>query len=156
MRRWILILTGLLVLAAALFWFLGYHPALMVAPGYTLRNVTDPGWLNGRIKTLQAIAEQVPCTYQLLGWQETDALYYEAACDGTSRIWRYAVADDASEPVAAAPADLYAEPVPARDIVEGVLADIRPRELATVSRAGDSVYCLLAHTIELNCFHPMT
>ncbi|MFQ5435372.1 MAG: hypothetical protein ACE5FD_10895, partial [Anaerolineae bacterium] len=141
MRRWLLVLAGLSFLAAALFWFLGYHPALMAAPGYTLHNVTDPGWLNGRIKTFQAIAEQTPCTYQLLGWQETDTLYYEASCAGTSHTWRYTVAVDTSERVAAAPSGLYVEPVPATSIINGVLADVRPRELATVSRevfiAGD-------------------
>lgn len=141
MKRWFLI--GLLVLAAALFWFLNYHPALIAAPGYKLRNITEPDWLNGRIKTLQAIAEQTPCTYQLLGWQETDALYYESTCDGTRRIWRYTVANAVSEPVTSVPAGLYNEAVPAADIVVGVLANVRPRELATVSRevfiAGDAL-----------------
>lgn len=63
------VLLILAILAAALFNFLRYQPALGAAPGYTMHHVTDPGWLNGRFKTLQAIVEYVPCTYTLLGWQ---------------------------------------------------------------------------------------
>lgn len=138
-----LFLASALLTAVTLFSFLRYRPALMAAPGYTLHNVTDPGILHGRIKTLQVIAEQVPCTYQPLGWQAGDAFYYQSDCDGNSCFWRYVIADDAVEPVAAVPDGLYAAPVPANDVTDGVLADVYPRELATVSRetfiAGDAL-----------------
>ncbi|MCZ7666435.1 MAG: hypothetical protein M5U34_04020 [Chloroflexi bacterium] len=61
------VLLILAILAAALFNFLRYQPALGAAPGHTMHHVTDPGWLNGRFKTLQAIVEYVPCTYTPTG-----------------------------------------------------------------------------------------
>lgn len=128
------ILVISLLVFAVLFGFLRYHPALLAAPGYTLHNITDPGWLNGRIKTLQAIIEQVPCTYTLLGWQEDEQLYYEATCDGNGQMWRYAVTADRTEKVDALPEDLYVAAVPVSTIEEGLLANVYPPELATVSR----------------------
>ncbi len=156
-RTTILFLATVLLTAIALFSYLRYRPALLAAPGYTLHNVTDPGILHGRIKTLQTIAEQVPCTYQLLGWQSGDAFYYRSECDGNGRIWRYVIADDAVEPAAAAPDGLYAAPIPASDVIEGVLADVYPRDLATVSRetfiVGDALSSPDGRTIALISRH---
>lgn len=124
----------LLMIAVGLFGFLDYHPALMAAPEHSLYNMTDPGWLNGRIKTVQAIIEKTPCSYTLLGWQDEESLYYEADCAGGSQLWQYLVSANRSEKITAVPPELYTEMVPATDITEGVLADIYPRELSTVSR----------------------
>ncbi|MBE2201267.1 MAG: hypothetical protein IAE79_21820 [Anaerolinea sp.] len=133
-RLWqILFIVGLL-LTMALFGFLRYRPALMAAPDYALHNVTEPGWLSGRIKAAQVIIEQTPCTYALLGWQEDGILYYTADCAGNSQTWRYTAATQHTEIVTQAPTGLYAETAPLSSIVDGVLADVYPRELTTVSR----------------------
>ncbi len=131
--RFVLIFTAIL-LAAVLFGFLRYQPALLAAPGYTLNNITDPGWLNGRIKTVQIAIEQVPCTYALLGWQEDEHLYYQAVCGGDGQMWRYAVSTDRSEKVDTLPDDLHVVSVPVSTIEDSLLANVYPPELATVSR----------------------
>ncbi|GJM42548.1 MAG: hypothetical protein DHS20C20_28300 [Ardenticatenaceae bacterium] len=130
----LLFLAGFLLIILALFTWLRYHPALLAAPGFTLHNITEPGWLNGRVKSVQAIAEITPCTYTLLGWQDETHFYYEAECGQRSQLWRYTIATEQLEKATATPNDLYAEAVPAENVTEAVLANVYPRELATVSR----------------------
>lgn len=129
-----LLILVVLFLAVALFGILRYQPALIAAPGYSLQNVTDPGWLNGRIKSVQAGIEQVPCTYTLLGWQGEEHLYYQATCGSSDQMWHYVVSTERSEKTNMLPDDLYAVSVPVSTIEDGLLANVHPRELATVSR----------------------
>lgn len=134
----ILLLTALLILAimaATLFSFLRYHPALEAAPGYTMHHVTDPGWLNGRFKTVQAIVEYVPCTYTLLGWQDESALYYQSTCGDREQLWRYDLAAEKVEKASAPPNELYTVPTPFSTIIDNlIVTNIYPPELATVSQ----------------------
>lgn len=132
--RRIVLLAVLLLLAALIFSFLRYQPALRAAPGYTVHHVTNPGWLNGRFKSIQAITEQVPCTYTLLGWQEDKALYYQSTCASAAQTWRYTLNTTRAEKITTAPDDLYAVSVPVSTIADGLLANVSPPELATVSR----------------------
>ena len=122
------------MVALTVFVWLRYQPALLAEPGFTLHNITEPGWLDGRVKSLQAITEQTPCHYTLLGWQDETDFYYEAVCGQRSQLWRYTVATGLLEKATAAPNDLYAETIPAENMTESVLANVYPRELATVSR----------------------
>ena len=133
-RKWVAILVVELIVVAALFQFLKYEPGLIAAPGYALHNITEPGWLSGPFKTIHTAIEQTPCTYTLLGWQEDETLVYKADCARTSQIWRYEIAADKSEEISTAPLDLFTNAVPSTSIIEGVLANVYPRELATVSR----------------------
>lgn len=129
------VLLILAILAAVLFNFLRYQPALGAAPGYTMYHVTDPGWLNGRFKTLQAIVEYVPCTYTLLGWQGENALYYQSTCGDREQLWRYDLASEKVEKAAAPPDELYAVPTPFSTIIDNlIVTNIYPPELATVSQ----------------------
>ncbi len=95
-------------------WFYSYQPALVAAPGYTMRFATQPGWLDGVIKRNQVATETRPCEYTLLGWTKEAVLYYQAQCAGAP-LQMWAIAPDREEhgqPVASAPLELSAERAP--------------------------------------------
>lgn len=66
-----------------------YHPALEAAPGYNMQLVTDPGFGKGVVKASQSLVEITPCTYELLGWNADNWLYYQQTCDTKRETWKY-------------------------------------------------------------------
>ena len=85
-RAWLLLLIG----GTLAFPFVQrYRPALAAATGYEAQLVTKPTLLRGAVKTTQAWAEQTPCTYTLLGWDNDNQFYYESTCQTEKSFWRY-------------------------------------------------------------------
>jgi hypothetical protein len=107
--RGLLILTLLAIVAFP--WVFRYQPALVAAPGYAMRVPTQPGWLDGVVKSNQSAAEIRPCTYTLLGWSADAMLFYQAQCSSApTQTWAIAPDREANARlVASAPADLFAE-----------------------------------------------
>jgi hypothetical protein len=107
-------------------WFYAYRPALVAAPGVRMRVPTQPGWLDGVVKSAQAAAEIRPCTYSLLGWSKDGTFYYQARCSNdTLQTWAIIPDREANaHPVTSAPLELFIEwaPVKVYDLVraEGV------------------------------------
>jgi hypothetical protein len=120
--RGLLLLSLLAILAFP--WLFRYQPALVAAPGHTMRLPTQPGWLDGVVKSNQISAEIRPCTYTLLGWSKDAVLYYQAACKAAPpQLW--AIAPDREEsarPVDSAPLELGVQKAPV-SISDWVRAD---------------------------------
>ncbi len=109
-------------------WLFRYQPALVAAPGYAMRLPTQPGWLDGVVKSHQAVAEVQPCAYTLLGWSNDAVLYYQAACKTTTpQTWVIAPDREASPRlVDSAPPGLSTERAPT-SILDWVRAEgVRP------------------------------
>ncbi|MCL5952426.1 MAG: hypothetical protein M1132_12030 [Chloroflexi bacterium] len=84
-------LLVLALLAILVFpWIYEYQPGLVAAPGYAMRVPTHPGFMGGVVKRAQDGAEQVPCKYELLGWDVTNILFYQATCGNDPAVtWFY-------------------------------------------------------------------
>lgn len=112
-----------------------YHPALAAAPGYRMELVTSPGFFGGIVKASQNLTEQIPCEYELLGWNTDNQLYYQATCDGETQVWQY----DPNRPnshtrVSSDPTNLNASVISEDTVLEMVrVVSIKPKkyELAT-------------------------
>lgn len=82
---------GILLLAAAMlliFILAPYRPAVVAADGYQMIVPTAPSPLFRGLKNAQAMGEQKPCRYELLGWEEK-ALFYQSVCYfGLTHIWQ--------------------------------------------------------------------
>ncbi len=110
--RALLLVSLLAILAFPIFY--RYQPALVAAPGYSMRFATQPGLLDGVVKRNQVTTETRPCEYALLGWTKEAELYYQAQCaDAPMQMW--AIAPDretSARSVASAPLELYVERAP--------------------------------------------
>lgn len=128
------VLTVLLAtLAGAGLWLFRYEPALSAAPGYTLRTVTQPGFLEGYVRVLQNLADYTPCDYLLLGWGEADQLYYQEDCQAGTRVWRYSAGAGAAPVIVAmAPTDLRQIQADAIELVRA--AGVRPTRYEAITR----------------------
>ncbi|MCC6192583.1 MAG: hypothetical protein IT318_26455 [Anaerolineales bacterium] len=66
-----------------------YRPGLSPAPGYLMRNLTEPeGFVAGYVREVQAWWDITPCEYEVLGWADDGTLYYRANCSGDLQVWR--------------------------------------------------------------------
>jgi hypothetical protein len=127
-RLWMMVL----LLAVLVFpWLYRYRPALAAAPGYEMQVLTQPGPLDGIVKTAQITLEVCPCRYELLGWSPDDQLYYRASCDSGTQLLRY----DPGQPgrpllAAALPSDLVQSSVTRGDVLDMVWDDgVWPRDV---------------------------
>ena len=124
------VLLILMVLAILAFpWLQDYRPAVVAAPGYEMRWLTQPGRLESVVKSAQAAAEIRPCGYTLLGWSADGVLYYQETCGRSIQIWRYDP-EQADPPQAAdeVPTELFKDVprVPVLNLVRAL--DVRPLE----------------------------
>ena len=90
-RRPLVMLSFLLFLFAYGAWPLTvekYEPAIQPAAGYNMQLVTDTGYFGSAIKSKLRRYDGQSCDYELLGWDESNMLYYESNCFG-KRVWRY-------------------------------------------------------------------
>lgn len=87
-----------------------YQYPLQAAQGYQLEAVTAPGWWERGLRFNQAMAERVPCSYRLEGWNAEEQLYYTATCRGTASYCRYTPASERRQQVEAIPTTLTGQP----------------------------------------------
>ncbi len=80
----------LLLLVACMLAFVSmpYSPALVVAKDYNMVLVTAPSPISRGLKSVQAVGEYHPCTYELLGW-DAETLYYRSTCKHSQQIWQF-------------------------------------------------------------------
>ncbi len=132
-RAWLL----LLICAIVAFPFIyRYQPALTAVSSYKMTLVTETSFLGGIIKASQNATEQTPCTYELLGWNADNQLFYQATCDGNTQLWQYIL--DASPnrlQIAALPTDLHADTIDDLAVLPMVRADgVRPEKYESMTR----------------------
>lgn len=65
-----------------------YNPPVEAVDGHQLIHVTDPGPIRGLQKNFQMFFEMTPCTYELLGWDESNRFYYTSNCHGETQSYR--------------------------------------------------------------------
>ncbi len=65
-----------------------YEPAIEPLPGVDMQLVTDTGYFGSAIKRKLRRNEGKTCDYDLLGWSESNVLYYESNCFGKT-LWAY-------------------------------------------------------------------
>lgn len=107
-----------------------YQYPLEGAQGHQLEAVTGPSWWERGLRFNQVMAERVPCSYQLEGWDAEERLYYTATCRGTANYWRYTPATERREQVEAIPSALIAEPSDRDTVLDHLQASgVRPNRL---------------------------
>ena len=90
-----------------------YHPSLTPAPGYEMQVPTQPGPLEGIIKSTQITVELETCHYTLLGWDITQKLFYKEQCySGPEQVWSYDPAQQRAQSVLSEPSDLVMNTCP--------------------------------------------
>jgi hypothetical protein len=117
-RSWLsLALLGVTLLSIVIYPFLNqYRPPLGPAPRVEMRAPTQPGPLEGVIKSTQIGVELEPCHYTLLGWDAAHQLFYKEQCySGDEQVWSYNPVENHVQPVRSAPRDLVINTCP--DIV---------------------------------------
>jgi hypothetical protein len=81
-----------------------------------MRVPTQPGPLEGVIKSTQVGVELEPCHYTLLGWDTSQQLFYKEQCySGAEQVWSYDPLQQRVQSVQSAPRDLVMNTCP--DIV---------------------------------------
>ena len=69
-------------------WLFPYEPALNAAPDVTMEVVTQPSNpIESFVKVAYMFSEEVPCEYDLLGWNSENQLYYSSQCGAEEQIW---------------------------------------------------------------------
>jgi hypothetical protein len=111
-----------------------YRPPLNAAPGYEMRLVTQPAFLEGVVKMSHVVSERRPCEYNLLGWSEDNRLHYRADC-GDGAFWRYDPVSGLQERATAVPTGLNQTLVSEKDVLAVVRAGgVRPKEYEPTTR----------------------
>lgn len=122
---------GILFLAAAMlliFMLAPYRTAVVAADGYQMMVPTAPSLLFRGLKNAQAMGEQKPCRYELLGWQEK-TLFYQSVCyDDQTDLWQVTPLGEtqAKERKAALPTTLFKENLTHQATLEQVRSIIAP------------------------------
>ncbi len=132
--RWVVVVVAVAVLAFP--FACHYRPALEAAPGYVMLHATAPGFPGGVAKSARNFAELPACTYTLLGWDETGALYYEERCGDGGRVMRYNPQhpEAGSVPVVGDTPALSLLPVPRDEALAMVRARVWPKEDEAAAR----------------------
>lgn len=123
--KWIFLLFYILALPL----LFQYKAALFPAPGIEMKLVTQPILWEKLTRTAQIIAEQQPCEYEVLGWQD-NWLYFQSNCNGTIRFWRFDSNQNVKPQVVdVIPRDIVSITLPHNEVLTMVqVKDFRPRK----------------------------
>jgi hypothetical protein len=88
-----------------------YEPVIQPLPSYKMQLVTDTGYFGSAIKSKLTRYEGNTCDYELLGWDESNVLYYESNCGFGKKLWRYDPILSRREQVNRIPAGIELTPV---------------------------------------------
>ncbi len=131
-RRRVLVIAEALTLVAtlALPWLWRYQAAVVPAPGEVVLVATQPGAIEGVVKTAQGMGEQVPSTYEILGWNAGGVLYYRETVTATqaTRTWAYRPGKGAHAQLVVAPTGIVPTAESPRELLlERVRAQVYPQ-----------------------------
>jgi len=128
-RRWLqaLLVAGLLAVIAFPFLY-RYQPAVLPAPGHESLVVTAPrSFCQNVRRQSEMILEIERCHYELMGWDETEQLFYRSKCrNQPEKLWSIDPnTSDTPTPVSSLPETLYPI-VSLPEAIDYVRADVYP------------------------------
>lgn len=92
MKKTAVFSTSLLLFFAFSPLLVPYNPPLEAIDAYETHHVTNTTYFGNLTKNFQDMIEQEPCTYEILGWDRGNNLYYRSVCRTGSETYAYSPA----------------------------------------------------------------
>ena len=105
-----------------------YNPPLEAVDAYETHHVTNTTYFGNLAKNFQDLTEQKPCTYEILGWDQDNNLYYRSVCRSVSETYAYSPAIGTNSLSSKIPEELTEDAYPDAQLLEMVrAAGVRPK-----------------------------
>lgn len=105
-----------------------YNPPLEAIDAYETHHVTNTTYFGNLTKNFQDLIEQEPCTYEILGWDQDNTLFYRSVCRTVSETYAYSPAAGTNSLSQKTPEELPKDAYSDEQLLEMVRATgVRPK-----------------------------